>query len=195
MPEADENTVSEVSTDAPQETRSRRDRGVDSRPAPPNPLEPGSGGVPKRLLLGVGAILLVGLAITVVMIRTSTPGWKGVPPTGLLSGESETVEPVMDRLRINPPTIAVNSNPTPQTTREAQGPTGTITVPSAGLRARPSISAKELITVVKKNERVTILKRVSSDSGPDWIQIATPSGKVGWVWASVVREGKAKKRS
>lgn len=194
MSEADESTVSEGSTDASQRSKARRDCTVDSSPAPPNPLDPGTGGMPKRLLLAVGAILLVGLAITIVVIRTSATGWTGLPLTGLPPGGSEAIEPVVDKERVPPPTSAVSSDPAPQATREAQGPTGTITVPSAGLRARPSISAKALSTVVKKNERVTILRRVSSDSGPDWIQIATPSGKVGWVWASVVKEGKAKRR-
>jgi uncharacterized protein YgiM (DUF1202 family) len=71
-----------------------------------------------------------------------------------------------------------------------KGPQGVITVPAAGLRAGPSLDSKALRKSVRGNEHVTILKRKASSAGPDWVQIETKSGAVGWVWASVVRESR-----
>lgn len=72
------------------------------------------------------------------------------------------------------------------------GPTGIVTVPSAGLRVEHFVDSKVLKSTVRNGERVYILKRVSSSTGPRWVQIRTKTGKVGWVWASVIREVKPK---
>jgi hypothetical protein len=66
-------------------------------------------------------------------------------------------------------------------------PAGIITVPSVGLRAEHYIDSKILKIKVRNGEKVYIVKKVSSSTGPRWMQIRTKSGKVGWVWASVVR--------
>jgi hypothetical protein len=89
-----------------------------------------------------------------------------------------------------PPVQPSRSVPAPVADAGPNGPQGIITVPSAGLRAGPSLDAKALRMSVRGNERVTILKRRASDAGPSWVQIATKGGTVGWVWASVVREAK-----
>jgi predicted amidophosphoribosyltransferase len=71
----------------------------------------------------------------------------------------------------------------------ADGKPGMITVPSTGLRVGHSMGAKPIPRVRLKNrEKVLILRRVTSDFGPDWIQIRSRSGTTGWVVASVVRE-------
>jgi hypothetical protein len=43
-------------------------------------------------------------------------------------------------------------------------------------------------TAVRQKERVEILRRYSSQTGPDWILVRTKSGTIGWVVASVVKE-------
>jgi hypothetical protein len=64
-----------------------------------------------------------------------------------------------------------------------------VTMPSAGLRANHSVDARSLHkATVHEGEKVEILKRFSANSGPDWLQLRTRSGDVGWVMASVVKE-------
>jgi predicted amidophosphoribosyltransferase len=66
---------------------------------------------------------------------------------------------------------------------------GVILVPSTGLRIYHSMDARRVArSFVRRRERVEILHRFSARTGPDWIQLRTRSGEVGWVVASVVRE-------
>lgn len=65
---------------------------------------------------------------------------------------------------------------------------GVIIVPSVGLRSEHFVDAKVLRSKVRNGEKVVILKKLSSSTGPRWMQIKTAKGNVGWVWASVVRE-------
>lgn len=157
----------------------------------PTPMSAATGGRPiGKMLLAVGAMLVAGLAITLVVIRAQAPAHEGRPP----SAEN-----------LVPPVQAVNSSdvlpaeevvppPAPEPERAPamkptpKGPSGVITVPSAGLRSAPSLDAKMTATVVKERERVTILQRRASSSGPDWMQVRTSAGKTGWVWASVVKQ-------
>ena len=64
-----------------------------------------------------------------------------------------------------------------------------IDVPSVGLRSVPNFDAVAKLGSIKRGEPVLIIGR-NSDKGPDWVKIKTKSGKVGWVFASVVRERK-----
>jgi len=69
---------------------------------------------------------------------------------------------------------------------------GMVTIPSAGLRLNHSIDARCLRkAVVRLGEKVEIVRKYSADSGPDWIQLRTKNGDVGWVMASVVKELKS----
>jgi len=129
-------------------------------------------------VLAVG-ILVLGSANGFLFRKTPSPM---VPDYIPEPAEQILVEPVnTEAPKVQP---VVESKP--------KGPRGIITVPSAGLRSGPSLSAKAVKTTVKNKERVTILKRRSADVGPDWVQIETKSGVVGWVWASVVKEQKRK---
>jgi len=169
------------------------DRHVGS--APRNPLESDPSGVPKKLMFALGAIVFAGLGITLVVLRTSASGWPGPSPNGLLTDPAEMVTPVVQREAppgLRPP--LTDPGPARETARNFAEPTGVVTVPNIGLRAGPSLTAKAVRAVVRENDRVKILKRVSPASGPSWLQIETRSGRVGWLWASVVREGKGKKR-
>ncbi len=90
-----------------------------------------------------------------------------------------------------PPTVqTAPAASAPAVEAKPKGPQGIITVPSAGLRSGPSLDSKPLRRSVRGNERVTILRRKPSNAGPDWVQVQTKSGAVGWVWSSVVREGR-----
>jgi hypothetical protein len=69
---------------------------------------------------------------------------------------------------------------------------GVILVPSTGLRTQHSMESRAITnTSVRHKERVEIIKRYSSRTGPDWIQIRTQRGAVGWVIASVIKEVKS----
>jgi predicted amidophosphoribosyltransferase len=66
---------------------------------------------------------------------------------------------------------------------------GVILVPSTGLRTHHSMESSAISkTSVRHKERVEIIRRYSSRTGPDWIQIRTQTGAVGWVVASVIKE-------
>ena len=68
-------------------------------------------------------------------------------------------------------------------------PNAVIDVPSVGLRKVPEIDATAKSGNIKRGERVEIVGR-NSERGPNWVKIKTKSGKVGWVFASVVKERK-----
>ncbi|MEW6512164.1 MAG: hypothetical protein AB1428_14530 [Bacteroidota bacterium] len=76
----------------------------------------------------------------------------------------------------------------PSTSMTAGKP-GIVTVPSSGLRMNHSMASRIVPkTIVKNRERVEILRKYSSPTGPDWLQVRTKTGAVGWVVASVVKE-------
>lgn len=74
----------------------------------------------------------------------------------------------------------------------AQMPSGKpalVTVPSTGLRMNHSMDSRPIARItVHQRERVEILRRFSPPTGPDWFQIRTKAGSVGWVVASVIKE-------
>jgi len=70
-----------------------------------------------------------------------------------------------------------------------EGKPGVVTVPSTGLRASHSIQSKVIPkTTVRNRERVEIVRKFTSQTGPDWILVKTRSGVLGWVMSSVVKE-------
>jgi predicted amidophosphoribosyltransferase len=76
-----------------------------------------------------------------------------------------------------------------QSAQALQGKPAMVTVPSTGLRTSHSMESRVIPkTTVRQKERVEILRRYSSQSGPDWILVRTNSGTIGWVVASVVKE-------
>jgi hypothetical protein len=160
-----------------------------------NAFEPDGGSFPKKLLFGVGAIILVGLCITAVMVHASLPGWPGLASPQPRPEIAEIPEPFSDPASEAPVTPPPTIEKSDALARSPRGQTCIVIVPSAGLRSGPSLNAKALKAVVKQNERVTVLKRHASNSGPDWVQIETSAGRTGWVWASVVKEGKGRRRT
>ncbi len=135
-------------------------------------------------LLALGLIVL-GVGLVVVAER------KGMFSSKFQGADASVIPEPTEAPLAEPPTV----QPAPVAPVQAaqarpKGPQGVITVPSAGLRAGPSLDSKPLRKSVRANERVTILKRRASSAGPGWVQIETKAGSVGWVWASVVREGR-----
>lgn len=149
----------------------------------------------RKWVVAAGSMVIIGLVATAIIVKSSTVGRPWMPPHANLVAPPPPVEPVRDGAA-GPPggTSSADKSVAPAAGRRGDGPNAVITVPSAGLRSAPSLRSKALKTVVKENEKVRVLKRVSSDSGPDWVQIETASGRTGWVWASVVKEGKGRRR-
>jgi len=178
--------------------------GAAKEPAKPSPVKAAKGRVPADsaaapepaqsagggktfYLVAAGVIVLLGIAF--ILSRN----WTARQQSDLHANNGFI--PVQGPVQAVPqPTPAAPvSTPVPPSVRrteeaKAKGPQGVINVPTAGLRPSPSLEAKPMKGAVRNNERVTILKRKASSSGPDWLQIETRSGRVGWVWASVVRE-------
>jgi hypothetical protein len=70
-------------------------------------------------------------------------------------------------------------------------PKGRVTVPGVGLRVNHSLESRAVARSKMRNgERVSILGRYAPNVGPRWLRIKTRSGKVGWVFASVVKESR-----
>jgi hypothetical protein len=70
-------------------------------------------------------------------------------------------------------------------------PKGVVSVPGVGLRAKHSLESKAIPrSKLRNGERISILDRYVPGVGPRWLQIKTKTGKVGWVFASVVKEGR-----
>jgi hypothetical protein len=76
-----------------------------------------------------------------------------------------------------------------QPAQQPEGKRAVVTVPSTGLRTSHAMESRIIPkTTVRQKERVEILRRYSSQTGPDWILVRTNSGTIGWVVASVVKE-------
>jgi hypothetical protein len=154
---------------------------AEKKRAAPQPSKSSARIPPWSALLVLG-ILVLGVGFVVVGSRTGMFASNAEPADALV------VPAAAEMLAVEPP--AVVSAPEPRVAAQVRpkGPQGIIAVPSAGLRVGPSLDAKALRKSVRNNERVTILRRKPSNAGPDWVQIETKSGTVGWVWSSVVRE-------
>jgi hypothetical protein len=63
-----------------------------------------------------------------------------------------------------------------------------VTIPSVGLRTHHSLESKTVPKGgIRNGERVEIIGRFSG-GGPGWLHVRTKAGKIGWVFASVVKE-------
>jgi hypothetical protein len=142
-------------------------------------------------LVAAGVVVLLGIAFLVSRNWSVRQGSDVRASNDLIPVQNQTqalpeVRPAQPASKSVPPPVRRVEKEKPT------GPQGVISVPSAGLRPKPSLDAKPMKGAARNNERVTILKRRSSSSGPDWLQIETRSGRIGWVWASVVREVRKK---
>ena len=121
-----------------------------------------------------------------VYVYTSQAAKEHSYPTPI---SEDLVRPVTVPVREEVPVAA--PVPAPDAVEPTFRPTAVIDVPGVGLRNTPDIAAKTRPGVIKRGEGVEIIGR-SSSTGPDWVKIKTGSGKVGWVFASVVKERKRK---
>jgi hypothetical protein len=158
---------------------------------PSAPLQTGSRKkIMGKLFIAAAAFLITALAIMALVSRSWVPG-KWSQPGGQDLFAAKQVQPVEPKPVAAP--APEKKAPNIPAERKPDGPTGIVTVPRVGLRSGPSLSSKPVKASVKNNERVTILRRRASSAGPDWIQVRTSKGTVGWVWASVLREVRPRK--
>jgi hypothetical protein len=151
--------------------------GVSSKPAAPDRKGRVRKGLHTRYYV-IGLLLsLLLLGATVLIPVKKEPA----PPTSRfvqLVNQSEITspEPIPERRPV-------------QSGETLQGTPAVVTVPGAGLRTSHSMESRVIPkTTVRQKERVEILRRYSSQTGPDWILVRTNSGTIGWVVASVVKE-------
>jgi predicted amidophosphoribosyltransferase len=130
-------------------------------------------------------VYVVGLVLSLMVLGATVlfPARKepSAPPpqfaTLVAENSVRSPDPIPERREMTPPAL--------------EGKPGMVTVPGTGLRVNHSMDSRVLPkATVHLRERVDILRRFSSQVGPDWIQVRTRNGSVGWVVASVVREVK-----
>jgi hypothetical protein len=177
----------------PRKDRAAAARAKDAAPVASSSEPAQSDPVPaRRFRVPVSTFLIGGLAIVFLVIGALVPLRSSKKPPG-------TVEPLVEPFEVTPP----ESNPAPPPPASHQParveapayPQGFINVPDAGLRQSASLSARMVGKVRLRNgEQVSIMKKHKPDFGPTWMQVKTKSGKVGWVFASVVKEKKSGKR-
>lgn len=137
---------------------------------------------PKRRGLDT-RVYVIGLMLSLVVL--------GV--TVMLPAKKDPVVPAPQFTRLVAENAVRSPEPLPAR-REIPAPVqvgtpGVVTVPGTGLRANHSMDSRVLPKAgVRLKERVEILRRFSPQIGPDWVQVRTRSGAVGWVVASVVKE-------
>ena len=136
----------------------------------------------KTLYIALAAVSLLLIGAYVVYTSTASKKWMVFPVSA--SEESLVNRPVVAE---EPAPKKVTPPPKPAV-RQAV-PNAVITVPSVGMRNKPSIKSKVMPGSLKRGERVEVVLR-HSGGGPSWVKIKTKSGKSGWVFASVVREEK-----
>lgn len=138
----------------------------------------------KYAVFLVGALLFC-IILGAAYVYTST----GTGPAWYLNPVEKPVEPAP--IPVAPPPSKAVTVPPKEVAKPAFQPHAVINVPSVGLRNSPDIDAKVTSTRLTQGEGVQIVKR-HSERGPEWVQVKTKSGKVGWVFASVLTERKRK---
>ena len=125
---------------------------------------------------------VIGLMLSLLLLGATVliPAKKDPPPP-----TSQFVQLVNQNAIKSPEPIPERRAPEPR----PEGKPAVVTVPSMGLRTSHSMESHIIPKeTVRQRERVEILRRFSSSTGPDWLQVRTRTGTVGWVVASVVRE-------
>lgn len=181
-----------------------------STSVPPSRPVSGPGPYPQRLRKSTGTV-----QSPVVPLKAATPDQKGkvrkslhtrfyviglllslflLGATALIPVKKEPAPPTSQFVQLVNQSEIKSPEPIPER-REAQpaqtieGKPAVVTVPSTGLRTSHSMESRVIPkTTVRQKERVEILRRYSSQTGPDWILVRTSAGTMGWVVASVVRE-------
>jgi hypothetical protein len=171
---------------------SRAKQAQDARPVPAENATPKSVPAPaRRSRISTSTVLIGGMALVFLIIGALVPLRSSKKPPAM-------PDPLVEPLEISPPENAeAPPSPSVQPVRLAEPtyPQGVVIVPDAGLRQSASLNARMVGKATLRNgEQVSIVKRQKPDFGPTWVQIKTKSGKVGWVFASVVQEKRARKK-
>jgi len=153
--------------------------------APAKPPAPAAKRKPAVLMYVVSIVLAFVILGAIVPLRSG----KNTPPPE--KAELEPLPPPAPVVEPAPPTVAPVKEVRPPAVRKNLHP-AVVTIPSVGLRSNHSLASKTVPrAAVRSGERVEIMNRFSN-GGPGWLQVRTKTGKVGWVFASVVKEQKAK---
>jgi hypothetical protein len=160
--------------------------------APTEVVHPDAPAPPARSRISASTTIIGGMAIVFLIIGALVPLRSSKKPP-------EMPDPLVEPLEVSPPETAREISPAPKVepvrTAEPSYPQGVVIVPDAGLRQSASLTARMVgKTALKDGEKVSIVKRYKPDVGPTWVQVKTKSGKVGWVFASVVQERKPRKK-
>ena len=132
----------------------------------------------------VGILLALAIVGAVVPFRPAAKE----RPTEISDEEFGSVIKATDQAKPQP----ANPAPTHPVAAERKNlRPGIVTIPSVGLRTDHSVDARSIRKAVARlGEKVEILRRYAADSGPDWLQVQTKGGQVGWVMASTIAEPK-----
>jgi hypothetical protein len=148
-----------------------------------------SKGSPPLYIMVAGALVLLAGSYVLYISSAARKPWSPVPE----SGESFEPTPV-SVVQTRPPRIEepapIHVAPPPKAiVQQPLRPNAVVDVPNVGLRNMPDIAGKASFGGLRRGERVEIVKKMSG-KGPAWVKIKTKSGRVGWVFASVVKERK-----
>jgi len=172
---------------------SRPKQAKDAQPVPAAGVTPAPDAVPaRRSRVPTSTILIGGMALVFLVIGALVPLRSSKKPP-------DTPDPLIEPFEVSPPENAgppaSPSTVQPVRLSEPAYPQGIVTVPAAGLRQSASMDARMVSKVsLRKGDQVSIVKKHKPDFGPTWVQVRTKSGKVGWVFASVVQEKKVRRK-
>jgi predicted amidophosphoribosyltransferase len=172
----------------PAETRAQ-----DPAPVPAETRAQDAAPVPaRRSRISTSTFFIGGMALVFLIIGALVPLRSGKKPPDM-------PDPLVEPFEPGPPDKTEAPPPPPRDhsvrTDEPAYPQGVVIVPDAGLRQSASLDARMVGKARLRNgEQVSIMKKQRPDFGPSWVQIKTNSGKVGWVFASVVQERKARRK-
>ena len=171
---------------------SRAKQAKDARPVPAEKVTPQSVPAPaQRSRISASTLLIGGMALVFLIIGALVPLRSSKKPPDM-------PDPLVEPFDVNPPEDAeAPPSPSVQPVRlvEPTYPQGVVIVPDAGLRQSASLNARMVgKATLRSGEQVSIVKKKKPDVGPTWVQVKTKSGKVGWVFASVVQEKRARKK-
>jgi hypothetical protein len=181
---------------APDRTRkepSLAKQAKDARPVPSEIKAQDAAPVPaRRSRISTSTLFIGGMALVFLIIGALVPLRSSKKPPDM---PDPLVEPFEsgppDKTEALPPPPAAH----PVRAEEPAYPQGVVIVPDAGMRQSASLDARMVGKATLRNgEQVSIMKKQRPDFGPSWVQIKTKSGKVGWVFASVVQERKARRK-
>ena len=172
---------------------SRGKKAKDARPVAAEIKEQDARPVPaRRSRVSASTLFIGGMALVFLIIGALVPLRSSKKPPDM---PDPLIEPFEigppDKTEAPPPSSAVR----PVRADEPAYPQGIVIVPGAGLRQSASLDARMVGKATLRNgEQVSLVKKVRPDFGPSWVQVKTKSGKVGWVFASVVQERKARRQ-